>query len=556
MMKMKALRLLALTLLALLSCGQPSAAPVDAAPVADDSASPPAPQDVGPVVHRRPATAFAPASPDTRSPAQLVHDACTGADGVTWLCDKKLKPKTFAASSPGSVPIIPFTWTVPNWYVNKSTGSDANACTTSGSPCATKQEIWVHRFGCGGAPYDCPRFRQTTTLEQDASDTDNSDPLYAHVALEAGASFIVKGGAGSPTAAVFTRSAQKSRAAGSNSLLAGSFSAGGPAVGVLVTNTTGGKSSKAWVYATAGGSNWSLTQPTVPNTPVTVLSGVEVDTWASTDTVTLAVPIAVNISDISATATDYNGTFTNAFYLYNLTIYDPAAQADVIAVGNNVYMQEVFSQRFLSFYDGTQTAVNQRVCINLFSNQSLQANGGPTVDPEFIGGALAGASGNIFVGDPLFSGDIILGGGGGFTQLQIGGDTHDTGLGGAGTNGSVYLDGPFNVISSRFQVASAGAVIYGSASGQINLIGSAHLQNSISATFVQRFTAPSLVSPGITLNGASTGHSVNTTAHVDTYCGAIATTPAALDAAATTTCGTTGFGGNAFNPGGASVSNF
>lgn len=81
------------------------------------------------------------------------------------------------------------------------------------------------------------------------------------------------------------------------------------------------------------------------------------------------------------------------------------------------------------------------------------------------------------------------------------------------------------------------------------MFGSAHLQNSTNETFTQRFTAAALVSPGIQINGLSSG--CYATAAGVIHC-AIATTPANLDAAA----GAAGFGGAAFVFGGGSVANF
>lgn len=486
-----------------------------------------------------------PTKKDLRPQTEIDAAACGWPQH--WWCNTP-RPKLFMASTLS--PIIPNTWTIPHWYVNRLTGNDQNPCTTAISPCATKQEIWVHRLGCGpGSITDCPRFRQTTTLEQDAPDNDNSDPLYAHVALEDGASFIVSGGPTNSTSAIFTRSAAKSRAAGLNSLLQGSFSTGAPVVGTFITNTTSGKASEAWIYNNAGGENWNLTQPLVVNTPSMGPTGVEVDSWNSGDTVSLVSPVAINIVDVSADLADANAGFNNALYLYNLTIYDPESQSDTVGIGSNVFMQDVLSQRFLSFYEAKQTSSNQRILANLFSLASSQSTGGADFDPLFLGGALSGAGGNVFFGDPDFSSDVILGGGGGFTTLYNGGEFHNSSVGGVGTNGSVYLDGLLNLAAGRLEVASAGAVVYGSASGQISLYGSSHLWNTTSETFTERFTAPSLISPGIQINSMSSACSATAAGVVN--CG-IATTPGNLDA----TAGASGFGGAAFVFAGASVANF
>jgi hypothetical protein len=60
---------------------------------------------------------------------------------------------------------------------------------------------------------------------------------------------------------------------------------------------------------------------------------------------------------------------------------------------------------------------------------------------------------------------------------------------------------------------------------------------------------------GIKINGGTTANSNFTAANVNTFCGGITLTPAALDLAASATCATTGFGGTASVFGGASISN-
>jgi hypothetical protein len=118
----------------------------------------------------------------------------------------------------------------------------------------------------------------------------------------------------------------------------------------------------------------------------------------------------------------------------------------------------------------------------------------------------------------------------------------------------VYLDSNFYISSGEiFAQASnyAGApIFYGSASHNINLIGSTHM-SVIGNNFTAAFTAPALVSPGIVISGNSSACS-HTNASPDVVNCGVSTTPAHLDAAA----GASGFGSNAYLPGGASVGNF
>src|SRR5579875_1013792 len=119
-----------------------------------------------------PSAAPPPAKPDPRTPAELAQAACLGPNGQ-WHC--KLQRKMVLAASSSS-PIIPASWTVPNWYIDpsNSTGcaSDSNSgtsstCGAAGSgigPLATWGELQVHRWGCQGGGQVCPRLQQTTTI--------------------------------------------------------------------------------------------------------------------------------------------------------------------------------------------------------------------------------------------------------------------------------------------------------------------------------------------------------------------------------------------------------
>jgi hypothetical protein len=553
-MNMKpSLTLLAIMVSAFASCGQTS--------VTDESRSwadvatsvePSGPTSDDLPVRRKPRpSAFVPASPDTRSHEQLAMAACTGTPDAQhpdgWRCTGK-RPVTFAASTGGS-PILPVSWSVPNWFVNKSTGSDQNDCITALTACKTKQEIWVHRWGMvGSGSQNCPRFQQTTTLEQDVSDTDAIDPIYVCAASDNGASLVIKGGPVTGTAAVFTRSAQKNTAVGTNSLLAGSFSAGAPAANVLVTNTTVLKSSKAWIRKTAGGANWQLSQPMAPVTvPSASLIGAEVNTWATNDTVTLSTPIAINVVSASDVVNSFDGGFTTGVYLYNATLFDPqGAGNNTLYVGYGTHIIECASQRVPTFNEYAFSGTGATFISNTDLEVTILLSAGrPSGSVAIEGGIISGlqsGEGIALDNDVILQADPVLG-----TTSVITGEVS--------IQGSTFLGTNFIVDTSLIRMVGASTVVYGETTNTINMRGSSHFWLNTGSTFTAGFTAPGLVT-GVLLNGTATGHSVNTTANVDTYCGAIATTPAKLDAAATTVCATTGFGGNAFNPGGASVANF
>lgn len=532
-------------LVAVVACSRPAPTPAPPAPSAssDPQPTPQANQDL-PISHKPRPASFVPASPDTRSQKEIDIAACTGTPDAAhpdgWRCAGK-KPISFKAAA--TSPIIPGSWTVPNWFVNKTTGNDSNACTSSGAACATKQEIVVHRLGCGQGSNNCPRFQQTTTLEQDTSDTDNTDPFYLHPALEKGASFVLQGGTPASTAAVFTLNTAKNRGVGTNALLSGSFSAGAPAKGLMVQNTTALKSSRAWIYKTAGGANWNLTQPATPQTVPGVSFYVpsEVDTWASTDTVNVLTPVAINVVDVGTTLADNSASFNNAFILYQMTIFSPlGAGNDNVHLGNQVLLVESASQRTVDWL-----FANEPFGLNGESNSYLlgsiasspTANTTTVANLNFLAGGVDASLAHAFLSGANVDVDAILGQG-------------SIVLGGISTFGTWAIDGAFTVDYGLVSTVGATPVWYGTGANTINVSGSAHLANVSGATFANVFTAPGLVT-GIQLN-AKTAVVCNSGADPGVLHNAT-TTPAHLDAA----CGAgSGLGGAAFVPAGASVATF
>lgn len=492
----------------------------------------------------RPAS-FVRANEDTRTPLQWAQAACQSATWSPddpqkgWRCGNKV-PRPMLAASGGAGPIIPTTWTVPNWFVNKSTGNDANTCTASGSPCATKGEIVVHRLGCQGMPNGCPRFQQTTVIEQDASDTDNTDPLYLRFTCEKGANCLTLQGA-TPTAVTTTTlgaaTAARNRAAGTNALLLAQFSAGAPSVGQMVQNTT--NSSYAFVYSANGG-NWNMTNPAAPITPPSI-AYTEVNSWASTNAVKLLSMTAINVVDFEAITADYNASFDSIGILYHMTIFDPSGATNDPVRLSRVQAVESTTQRTIAVagppdFNGTNLQL-----WNFFNNGGMNATEGSV---ETFGGAITSgavaANGQIYTSaNTYLDGDYISGGAitnRGFLLL-----------------GSVYLDstaissGYIEMKTDPFGIGLGTAVLWGSGSNTINMLGSAHFAQLTGNSFASSFTAPGLVT-GIQLNGTATGNSDCAL----TFHAGISTTPAHLDAA----CGAAGFGSNGFNFGGASVANF
>lgn len=439
--------------------------------------------------------------------------------------------------------LTPASWAQATWFIDPQnvTGvaSDANTGLTAAAPLKTWAALQA-RWGTSS-----PVLRATVTVTFLSSHVDNTDPVVATPFLANGASFVLAGATLAATPAIFTLTTAKNRAAGTNALLTGSFSAGVPAPGLLVVNTTSGKSSRAFVYKNAGGANWNLTQPIVPFgvPPQAISPGAEVDTWANGDTVNLQPLVAVNVAVLRCTLVDYNAAFSNYAYLYNLTVFDPkGATIDDVYVSAHVALVECALQRNLVLdgaSDASSFVLNSFNGGGLFAGQNTPATAGC---PQIFGGCLAStALPSSVLGGVLLDSDFILG-----TLLTVAAGFVQLGM--------VFLDQNVTLLSGSTGVLQASAipnpVLYGSAGHNISLVGSAHFAN-LSGTFTARFTAPALVT-GILLNGTASGTGHSGANNPDVFNSAISTIPAHLDAAQ----GVAGFGSNAFNPGGASVSNF
>lgn len=487
--------------------------------------------------------------PDLRTSAQITQAACTGADG-SWRCVSK-KPVVMATST--SVPIIPSSWTVPNWYIDPANASgcasDSNSCTSSTcggtgvGPCLTWQQINSQRWGCQGNPAACPRLRQTTTITWLSSAINDSDPVSFTPQMENGINVTLQGGTPATVATVsLAGTTSKSRAAGSNSLLITTLGASG-AVGQLLSNTT--HPSRAWVYRSLGGNSFDITQPLVAQSAGAVLPApAEVDTWTNTDSVTLLTPIAVNFVYLAPVSDG----LLSVLSLYQLSAYDPggtgASQLTISESGSAlVDLQEMSVKRNL-FVSGTSsepiTVANVEMAGSVQLTGSFIVRGGATM-PSSTNVALS-VTGTFQ--NSILDADMILGVGSG--PIVMSAPSLNLGL------GFVYIDTSVAVQSGIVEGVTgsySGHVIYGGAGDTINMLGTSHFFLA-SGTFTNGFTAPALITPGIQFNGTSAACSSSNANNPDVINCAIGSTVAHLDAAQ----GTAGFGGSAFALGGASVS--
>lgn len=423
-----------------------------------------------------------------------------------------------------------------------TTASDGNTNpSTIGAALLTYKEQ-ARRWG-GYAP----RLRQSTAIQfLGPGHTDNSDPVPWDPYIESGGTPSIQGSITVVASVTLSGVVAKSRVAGANSPLIANLGASA-AVGQLVRNTTTGKLSRAFVQKSLGANLYVLTQPMVPATlPQPALPApAEVDTWANGDTVDLCTTSNVSFVRLRPTLCGNNASAvntSNALTLSQLTVFDPGdgyPNSNHLEIGSHVQLQECNIQRVITASGITDYPISGLWFLNcirfaqltsvsgliVFSGGSVQPS--PSNQLDFISGATINYDADFILSALSFYRNAIIG------------------------MGHVYLDNAMFVQGSSVILNQNGSygghVLYGSASGSIQLFHTSHAKGV--GAFVTSWTAPTLVSPGIKLNAASTGSS--TSGNPAVINNGIATTVANLDAAA----GAAGFGGTAFNLGGASVSN-
>lgn len=426
---------------------------------------------------------------------------------------------------------IPNSWQVPAWFIDpaNSTGcaSDSNngtsaTCSGAAGPLLTwhhlNDELWGCESAAGGG---CPRLQQSTTITFLSSHPDATDPVYFYPAIENQAVVQLVGALGSAqqiATGVLSNVTAKNRST-PQLLLAQS---GATAVNQLVVNAT--HASRAWTYKLSSGSIYSMTEPSVAVT-IPGGCGAGVDTWANGDTVTVYQPVSVNIVDVGAKTEQLSGANSNyVVYLYNLNIYGPGSFDNAFL--SNVYAMEMSTARYVTLFGSAQFGLNE--CNSVFNNGVRTAYS--SVSATFNGGALGSSGQNTVLSNSNLVNDVIVGGGtsiGGITNLVP-------------ASGPAYIDtGKVLTVLSAFN-GSAG-IWWGP--GTINVAGGGRFLYASTAT-------ANLLVGALQLNGGTTGNSVFTSSNVDTVCGGITVNKANLDAAASATCASTGFGGLAYNLGG------
>lgn len=467
---------------------------------------------------------------------QTVTMNATGASksGRIWQVDpfKGVAVETGAATS--SAGASSFT-SQAIWYFDPqktvSGASDANDGLTPATPIVKYSEL-VRRWGGTTSP----NLRQSTRLVFLSSHTDDSDPVvWTPLMSNAATASIESVPTVVATGVVLSAVVAKNTAAGTNSLLAANLGASG-SLNVLVKNTTAGKSSICPVYQLVAGTTWKLYQPVVPTSVGGAYNPPQVNTWANGDTVDILQPQAINLVKFDPEIDIMNTTFTSWGHLYQVTSFCPLdASYSVVQrlqLGQNVRVMESVMQRALYFIgrgSGTASPFLTTVLTNVACLRSIDGAVGAPV--TFYGGGNNSASASNL----------------GVFSLQGGFQSNCTisSWGNGSTLGDqVWLERPL-FIDGEMNVFAAG-IVYGPS--EVRLQATARLSIDPAATWTGTFTGPLAIASGILMNGGRTASSV-VPGSPSVINGGIATTVANLDAAA----GAAGFGGAAFNLGGASL---
>lgn len=449
-----------------------------------------------------------------------------------WFACLWAEAEGLTSGGGGGGPVVPASWLVPAWFIDPVNGSDSNSGQSSGAPLKT----WAQLINLWGTV--SPTLAQNTVITFLSTQPDNTDPIVFRPTVTGGSVVSIQGTAPTVITAgvVLATTTAKNRATGT--LLSSNLGATA-AAGLLVQNTTSGKSSRAWVYTNVAGNVWRLTQPLSPTAVPQATVPTEVDTWANGDTVNLLRPVGLNVVEINPILADYNASADNGVVLYQVQITNPTALLQAAYIGANVQLQEVTSLKVLvGKGSGALASTGIQNLLNVLSNVGIAGGwyGGAWL---FVGGALVQTTTSAIHGSTiLLDGDLIVGGGAG-VELDCN-NSAEVNL------GLVMLDGQtLDVLGPEIQVAPG---VYGSTaiwgSGGIRVDGFTNLRYNGSGTAVATF----LQSGAWHLNSDTTANSV-IVGSPNVYNGGITITAAHLDAAA----GAAGFGGAAARFGGGSI---
>jgi hypothetical protein len=414
----------------------------------------------------------------------------------------------------------------------------------------------THRWGTYS-----PRLRQNTTVTFLSSQPlDGSDQDYYTPFVEAGTTFAVVGTLLTQSTGSLNVVTSKNRA--TPQLLQATLTTATAAAGNIITNTT--HASRAW--ADVGGATVTFTQPLTeaPTPPVANIGftiPTEVNTWAHADNITVSAPTQVNLRTFAPVTADGKAAspYQSSSWLQDIYVADPAgadAQPGLttIQLGTTVQVN-VWDCSFdvevnianapLAFsFPGALSQNN--TFSNVWFNGGLVVGGATSVWGGSIGKAEDGYTVINGNSQPVNSGSGVL--------PVIDGDTNVYGafvVQNFAQMGLVYL-----ATSSLLDIMSNGVVQFATGyftggpilwgPGAPHVFGTGHISYPGGAA-----TSVFLQTGAFNLNGGTTACS-HTNASPDVINCGITINATNLNAAA----GSTGFGDDAFLPGGGSISKY
>ena len=466
---------------------------------------------------------------------------CVLAPAFVFACKTAPIAKPLSGASPGQVgPFVPpASWSQATWCIdnaNVSTcASDNNrtcascSCSSGDGPCLTHGSI-VSRWGT-----PTPTIQQATTISI-LSNMSSADPFITAPFSVTTSGYLTYSCALNATSQAWTGTlgtvtAKSFGTGGSGTVLASTFSVGGQATDQLLVNTT--HQSRAILTSLRTGSTWNISQPLtgcVPGVAGTAsCSPVEVNSWASGDTVTAYTPINIYTPGGQPIANDIVDGEGFAVWITGCALQSVNGDEQSPFSGNSlISLVDVVSHRLHQDStwggQGAPRLVNTDVILQYHGTVSTISGGKIGFGNKFAvfnGGSL---------NDDVILGDVVYW---------------------YGTPGLVSQEGANSIASAYFAIGlvtysytTIGTQMWGPGSLYVN--AGAWLQYPTGGSGATN----SLLMGVIHINGATTACSHSGAAPDVVDCG-ISLTTAHLDASQ----GAAGFGGFAYSPGGGTITN-
>ena len=429
-------------------------------------------------------------------------------------------------------------WTQAAWDVDpqNSSGlaSDANSG-LPGHPVLTWNGGVVDKWGTTS-----PTLAQSTTIRFLYGHTDDSDPVVFTPLITDGAVVVMEGlftAANLFASGVLGVVTARNRAFGVAQALQAVMPAGN-FYGTILVNTT--RSTTSTFIRNTAGVTWLLAQPlTEQALPVATLLYAEDVTTATGDSFAAYVPTAINFVRVHPIVSTLNTPETNPLYLYRLSSFDPSGTpgTNVFAFAGDCYFIDfVHNRRPQANVDGValvQRFVNNYFPVGIMTDLRIPATISPNAQHSFQGGCIGGP---ICVSSGLY--DCCL-------LMDVALAAHSGVLDVVSMQyGAIYLDTALtvNLATGRHEPKSGGFTNQWWGPGTLNVDGNSLLYYPAGAGMA----AATFTQTGWELNKSANGWTSDATSFYT-----LGLTSAALDSPA----GAGGFGGCAFNQGGATVSN-